>query len=73
MTHEEWDKLTPNEQWNAYQRLQGPVFHWMTPPELGNPMPIFPQGDMIPILYDGEWWYDWSAYCACKRAHGEEP
>lgn len=69
MTREEWDKLTPDGQWNnfikagnlAFEAVAGwgnqIVSSWKPPvDDKGNPPPPYLYGDMFPHWEDGQWW-----------------
>lgn len=86
MIREEWDTLSPDEQWAEFQkravsvpdgsyhviRWQGRV--WKPPvDDQGNPPPLGMIGDMCPVWYDGQWWTCHDIYQQRKRQNGEQP
>jgi hypothetical protein len=84
MTREEWDKLTPDEQYSLYQRMAHvdvtvthpiPAIKWEPMGDTTFPNgfpPVGMIGDMVPIFYDGQWWGDWTTYHKRRVANGDE-
>lgn len=83
MTREEWNMLTPDEQWDAYTnadellhtyvKWQGQVVRFPDAvDDKGNPPPFGLVGDLIrPVWYDGQWWVDWCSLHKRKQQNGD--
>jgi hypothetical protein len=82
MTREEWDKLTPDERWAAFQKagasfgspLRSMEIRWEPAGDMTFPPgwpPLGMIGDIAPTFYDGKWWVDSLALLKRKIANGD--
>lgn len=52
MTREEWDKLTPDEQWTQFQTHEAPKWHWVVAQSESVP----PDAWAASVYFDGTLW-----------------